>query len=319
MKSLLHPELVNGRTGDPALFLDFQFARRAFLFDLGDLHPMPARKLLRVTDAFVSHCHLDHFVGFDRLLRLSIGREATIRLHGPEGLIGKVAHKLAAYTWNLADKYAVDLVFIVQEMAANGARRAARLRLKNRFAPEDHPVPDLPPGCLVAEPTLRVETATLDHFMPCLAFALQEAKHVNVWRNRVEAEGLPVGPWLKAFKEAVAADAPDEAPIAVDGGRHRPLGELRHLVSVEAGQKIGYVTDIRGTEENIAAAAALVAGADVLFVEAAFAAEDREVAAERGHLTTAQAVEIGRQGRRQAPRTVSFFAALCRRGRSSPA
>lgn len=295
MKPLLHPDLVNGRTGDPALFLDFQFERRAFLFDLGDTHALPARKRLRVSDVFVSHGHLDHFVGFDDLLRLSIGRAATIRLHGPEGLIDQVMHKLAAYTWNLAEGYGADLVFVVHEMAADGSRRVARMRLWNRFSPEPETPPELPAGCLLSEPALRVEARTLDHFIPCLAFALREAKHVNVWRNRVEEAGLPIGPWLRPFKQAVAREASDDEPVAIDGRPARPLGELRHLVTVEPGQTIGYVTDIRGTEENISAATELVEGADILFIETPFAAADAAIAAERGHLTTAQAVEIARR------------------------
>ncbi|ESR22655.1 MBL fold metallo-hydrolase [Lutibaculum baratangense] len=295
MKALLHPDLVNGRTGDPALFLDFQFARRAFLFDIGDLHALPARKILRVSDAFVSHCHLDHFVGFDTVLRLSIGRVATIRLHGPEGLIAAVAQKLAAYTWNLADKYAADLAFVVQELHEDGSRRRARLRLRNRFVAEPLDPPDLPSGCLLDEPALRVRAVTLDHFIPCLAFAVEEARHLNVWRNRVEAEGLPIGPWLGPFKQAVASGAPDDTAIAIDGLPARPLRDLRHLVTVERGQKIGYVTDIRGTEANITAAGELLAGVDILFCEAAFAAEDAAVAADRGHLTTREAVEIARR------------------------
>jgi hypothetical protein len=32
---------VNGRIGDPALYLETQFERRAILFDLGDLSNLP--------------------------------------------------------------------------------------------------------------------------------------------------------------------------------------------------------------------------------------------------------------------------------------
>ena len=41
MRPFLHPTLVNGRIGDPALYLETQFERRAILFDLGDLSNLP--------------------------------------------------------------------------------------------------------------------------------------------------------------------------------------------------------------------------------------------------------------------------------------
>ena len=47
MTPLLHPFLVNDRFGDPALYVEFKFEKRALLFDLGDLHALPPRKLLR--------------------------------------------------------------------------------------------------------------------------------------------------------------------------------------------------------------------------------------------------------------------------------
>jgi hypothetical protein len=37
MRPLLHPTLVNGRSGDPALYIETLFETRAILFGLGDI------------------------------------------------------------------------------------------------------------------------------------------------------------------------------------------------------------------------------------------------------------------------------------------
>jgi len=66
------PHLINVPFGDPGVYVDLVFERRALLFDLGDLSPLPPRKLLRISDVFVTHRHMDHFAGLDDLCVASL-------------------------------------------------------------------------------------------------------------------------------------------------------------------------------------------------------------------------------------------------------
>ena len=97
MRPSSHASLINGRFGDPALFVGALFERRAIQFDLGDITALPARNIRRIEHIFVSHAHIDHFIGFDLLLRVLVGREKTVKLYGPTGFIDRVGHKLQAY------------------------------------------------------------------------------------------------------------------------------------------------------------------------------------------------------------------------------
>jgi ribonuclease Z len=300
MRPLFHPNLVNGRYGDPTVYVETLFERRSLLFDIGEIASLAPRKIRRVDQVFVSHAHLDHFIGFDHLLRLLIGHEKSVQLFGPSGLAERVFHKLQAYVWNLVESYPMDLVFLVSELEASNSISTTQFRLRKAFTAEPSVSRRTFAGVLCDEPTHRVSAAILEHGTPCLAFALQEAAHVNVWKNRLLERGLPVGPWLRALKKAVVEHRADDHLIHIDGiatadrGFER-LGSLRDVLTVTAGQKIGYVTDVADTPANRAAIVALVRNADILFIEAAFAGADDALARERAHLTTTAAGEIARE------------------------
>ena len=99
------PRLVNGPFDDPALYIPFRHEKRALLFDLGDIASLSSRDILKITHIFVTHTHMDHFSGFERVLRLFLGRDKDLFLYGPQGFIDNVAGKLAGYCWNLVENY----------------------------------------------------------------------------------------------------------------------------------------------------------------------------------------------------------------------
>jgi ribonuclease Z len=179
----------------------------------------------------------------------------------------------------------------------------ARLRLHTAFALETlAPIVREADGPVLHIGALRLRAAPLDHGTPSLGFALEEAQHLNVWRTRLEARGLPMGPWLSDLKHAVAMGLPDEHPIRIFGRPAEaasapvmPLGALRDLVAITPGQRVAYLTDFADTPANRVAAVALARDADILFIEAPFLAADAAIAAERMHLTTRAAGSIARE------------------------
>ena len=58
------------------------------------------------------------------------------------------------------------------------------------FREEDEGPFSAPGGVLLDEEAFRVRAVTLDHRIPCLAFALEENQHVNIWKNRLDEMGL---------------------------------------------------------------------------------------------------------------------------------
>jgi ribonuclease Z len=74
------------------------------------------------------------------------------------------------------------------------------------------------------------------------------------------------------------------------------VGELQPLVlDTQPGRRIGYVTDLQGSEANAQVLQALLQGVDLLFIESVFLDADRDHAQRKNHLTARQAGEFARR------------------------
>jgi len=299
MTPQFHPTLVNDPFGDPGVYVDFLFERRALLFDLGE-NELPPRKLLRLSHIFISHTHVDHFIGFDRLVRICLGRERRMTLFGPPGFVDQVGHRLAGYTWNLVHTYPTDFTVAAVEVHPDGSARSAEFHCRETFRRSCDRSFTISGGILLDEETFRMHTAFLDHRIPSLAYLLEEKRHVNIMKNRLDERGLPTGPWLAQLKREVLADADDGTVFPVrrlDGSMAAPtLRELKEeVLQVVPGQRVAYVTDAAWTEKNRERIVELAKGADTLFIEAVFLHEEAERALEKCHLTTRQAGLLARE------------------------
>ncbi len=276
MRTLLHPARLHPVTGDPGVWIDLPDEGRAVLLDLPSIAHLPPRKLLRLSHAVVTHTHMDHFVGFDQLLRVALRRERPLAITGPPGFLASVRGRIGAYSWNLIEGYPVHLR--VQEVEGE-TMRAEEYTGASRMRPV--PLPETPfTGTVHAERAFRVEVATFDHGIPVLGVAVREVRHLAVNKDLLMRRGLVPGAWLKGLKDAIRSGA-----VANTDG----------LITEKPGQVVVYLTDLAGNDENFSRAEEFARNADLLFCEAAFLDADRALAEARKHLTAKQAGTLARR------------------------
>jgi ribonuclease Z len=302
MKSGIQPALINDPFGDPGLLVQFLLQKRVLLFDLGDLSAISNGTLLKVSHVFVSHTHIDHFIGFDRLLRTLFGRDKTLTIFGPENIIENVKGKLAGFTWNLVELYSESLTIEVVEVREDSLLKGS-FRAIDRFQLCDEKEEPFVDGLIVDNPTFSVHAAILEHRVPCLGFALEEKPHININKEKLESMKAEPGPWLNELKQSVLRKEQDSSLLAVpfrDSGNPRTkdisLGQLKsELVEVFPGQKIGYVVDTVFNDRNRKKIVELVESADIFYCESPFLADEEERGQARCHLTSRQAGTLARE------------------------
>lgn len=299
MPPVFNPRLANGQTGDPVLFVPFFYEKRALLFDAGEIPGLSPRDVLKISHVFITHTHMDHFIGFDRILRICLGREKTLRVFGPEGFMEKMASKLGAYTWNLVHNYEAPLILEATEITDRGLKTCS-FDCSRGFEPSGQTRSEFNPPLLYREPGFTVEAEILDHGIPCIGYALKERMSINIRKEALHQSGLLPGPWLYKFKQALWAGRDPETVFEVPASfctkqvpvKFKLVDLADRLAIVDRGKKIAYVTDAAFHESNRKKILLLAQGADHLFIESAFMDKDRGTAARKKHLTAAQAGKL---------------------------
>ncbi len=297
MRPSFHSRLINGPFNDPGLFIPFVFQNRALIFDTGDINGLSAKDILKISHAFVTHAHMDHFIGFDHLLRIMLGREKTLSLFGPAGFLKNVEAKLSGYTWNLAEKYNYPLCLQITEVQ-DDFTLCREYRSRDRFEPRQDPVKQTFDGVLYSEPAFRVSAVILDHLIPCLGLSVKERFHVNIIKDGLNRLGLEPGSWLSEFKQALYRRTDPAAVFEVNspGRPHKKkfeLGDLAEQIArITPGQKLTYITDVVYSDSNRNKILEFARDSDHLFIEAAFLDKDRDLASKKHHLTARQAGKL---------------------------
>ncbi len=273
------------------------------MFDLGDISALSSKDLLKVTHIFVTHSHIDHFIGFDTILRIFLGRDKTLHLYGPPNFFKHVEGKLTGFTWNLVSEFKNKFVIEVNEVHTDRVLTKSYV-CQDHFQPKSIASSSSFSGTLLKEPSFSVNGVLLDHRIPCLALSLTENFYVNIIKEGLKELALPVGPWLNRFKAAIYKKKDLESSFLVtweEKGQVKCekkfiLGDLvEKIARVSPGQKITYVTDVVGSPENFRKIIKFAKGTDHLFIEACFLDSEKETARKKYHLTAKEAGKLARK------------------------
>ena len=132
--------LVNGSTGDPALFVDDP-GRDNALLSIAERTPALGNDRLGDLEAvFVTHHHVDHFIGFDRIVRANIDRDKAVHVYGPTGTITKVYNRIKSYEYPF---FPFQKIVLEAHEVLPGCLRSARMECARRFP---RPKVSRPPG-----------------------------------------------------------------------------------------------------------------------------------------------------------------------------
>jgi ribonuclease Z len=290
MKPTFHHRLINSPFEDPCLYVRVLREKRAFLFDLGYIGRLSPSDLQKITDVFVTHTHIDHFIGFDIVLRALLRRDIPLRVFGPSNIIECIEGKLKGYTWNLIKEYPLKIeAFGIDEKSIRHSGFYAE-NCFNRIDYEEKPFV----GIILKDSSFEIRASCLAHQIPCIGFSLKEDFHINIDKAVLSRMELPVGPWLSEFKKAIREKVSEDTTFRISKKRYT-LKELSVIAKITEGQKISYIADSSMDEENIKRIISLAEGSDTLYCEAYFLEEDRDRAMERHHLTARMAGRIARE------------------------
>jgi ribonuclease Z len=282
----LEVELPNGSDGDSLVHVRLPLAGRSLLFDAGDTRHLAPRDVLRLDHLFVSHCHVDHFIGFDALVRARVCRADKLTCHGPPGFIDKVQSRLGGYDWNLTDGNHFELT--AREVRGDHVH-VARFDSGGAFEREERPHEPVA-DTVFDDGELEVRSAALDHRIVSQGWSLRWKDRFRVDAELLKRRDLRPGPWLAELKQRVSAGENDAAELELPDGSRMTLGQARdELLDVEPGERFAYVTDTLFADHTVPKIVGLASGADVFACEAPFLEGEIDKATASHHLTARQA------------------------------
>jgi ribonuclease Z len=312
--------LVNGSTGDPVLFVDYPGKDDAFLFDGGDNARLPLERLRDLQAVFLTHFHIDHFAGFDRVLRANLDADKTLFLFGPETTIERVYRRIKAYD---IQHFPFQKLVISATELLTGRKRTALLDCREGFPPPQVKEEKWKGSLIYENANLTVEAAPTDHTCPGIAYALVERTGYHPDPAKLAAGALRPGSWVEKALTLLRSGAPPETELTIDGGKFT-LGTLgEQYFAVSKGSRIAYVTDTAWSAAVQPGLLKLAKNASRLYCDSYYAHADLKRAGQYRHMTATHTAEFATRAKVDqlilmhfAPRYAGKYEALVEEARA---
>jgi ribonuclease Z len=286
----LEPTFFSGLLDDPVLYLFVRPLGRGILLDCGRIHHLAKRVMKSLSALFISHAHMDHFMGMDTFVRSVHVSPRTIDIFGPPGLSDKMACKLAGYAWNLTEAYWCS--FRVHDVYADRIETAL-FSGPEAFARQQLGVLSRPDRTIYQNQNITVEAEECDHKIPSLIFKVSECSSFQVDEEKLVRAGLVKGDWLRTLQKNLRGTTQGNLPLNVlwqrEEGIVEEAVENQHgLYEKIRGERpeasIGYITDIDFNNKNIEKILSLMKGVTLLVCECSFLKKEKEKARNSAHL-----------------------------------
>lgn len=311
--------LVNGSTGDAGLYLDYPGKDNALLFDAGENGNLDMKQLGDLEALFITHHHMDHFVGFDRIVRANLDSDKTLHVFGPAGTIQRVYDRIKSYEYPFFAF--MQVVFKVYEIEP-GVMRWGLLECAKKFPPPEVESSPWKGPVIYDTPDLQVECAFSDHTVPCLAYAMVEKPGYHPDPERLEKGLLRPGPWVQEALALLRAKASINTLLEIQGTRFS-LKQLSDYFAVSRGARVAYITDTAWSEAVRPGLIKLARRANRLYCDSYYSQAQSKQAAQNRHMTATSAAQLAKQAKVDelilmhfAPRYAGHYAELVEEARA---
>lgn len=288
----LSPSFFSGLLDDPLLFVRVPPPEQNILVDCGQMDHLSKRTLKSVGWLFVSHAHMDHFIGIDKFTRSNLVSPKTIGMFGPPDISKKLTAKLSGYDWNLVEdfycSFRVHEIWedVVKTYLLSGAERFNRRFIET--VPRDSTQ-------LYENRFLVAEGALCDHKIPTLIFKLSEKPIFLIDEDRIRQLDFAKGPWIRQLKQYFYSGQLPVPFLTIE----RPNGNLPVIIpkdkmeelygqicKTQTVSSIAYLTDVGFNRKNIDQILQLFKGVTLLICECTYLSSQLEKARKSHHLCT---------------------------------